>query len=107
MTQKVMGVRIPPSALMVKEHGEQAHRLTPQVIKAKLEGFFDGKEEEIEDEISQVEMWSTSVRLGRGIIRRKDQEIENLNRLKKEMRHIRLYVLSILKDLHPELKDED
>lgn len=92
---------------MAKEHGEQAHRVTPQVTKAKLEGFFDGKKEEIEVEISKVEKWSTSVRLGPGMIRRKDQEIENLNRLKEELEHIRLYVLSILEDLHPELKDEN
>ena len=70
-------------------------KLTGQEITAKIAGFFDGKLDEIEEEIQEVEKWPTNVRLGPKI-KRKDQEIESLSRVLDELTRVKKCVLGAL-----------
>ena len=70
-------------------------KLTVQEITARIAGFFDGKLDEIDEEIKQVESWPSQVRLGHKI-RRQDQEEDALLRLKDEMERVKKYVLGAL-----------
>lgn len=57
----------------------------------RFDGFFDGKIDEIEEEILEVNKWPQNIKLG-NTIRRRDQEIEWLNRLKDEMHRAQAYI---------------
>lgn len=72
-----------------------ARKIVDQETVAKITGFFDGKEDEIDEEIKQVESWPSQVRLG-SKIRRQDQEKDALLRLKDEMERVKKYVLGAL-----------
>lgn len=62
-------------------------------------GYFDGIIDEIKEEICEVERWPQNIRLG-NTIRRQDQELVWLNRLKEEMQRAQSYInASIKKEL--------
>jgi len=62
-------------------------------LRIHLDGYLDGRIDEIEAEIQLVEDWPQSVRLGK-TIKRKDQELEWLNRLRGVLRTTQAYINS-------------
>lgn len=76
---------------MMKE-GE-GHINPLEALKARLGGYFDGKIDEIGEEIEEVKKWPQAIRLG-SKIKRKDQELLWLFRLKEEMERVQAYVNS-------------
>lgn len=62
-------------------------------LKILFGGYFDGRIDEVDEEIQQVRDWPKSIRLGNKI-KRQDQELEWLNRLKDEMQTARAYINS-------------
>lgn len=62
-------------------------------LNIRLDGYFDGRIDEIDVEIKVVGEWPRSIRLGNKI-KRQDQELEWLNRLKDEMQRARAYINS-------------
>jgi len=74
----------------MRQEGE-GHIAPFERLKIRLDGYFDGRTDEIEEEIRVVKEWPRSIRLG-STIKRQDQELEWLNRLKYEMQRARAYI---------------
>lgn len=69
----------------------ESHINPLEALRARLGGYFDGKIDEIEKEIEEVNQWPQAIRLG-SKIKRKDQELLWLFRLKDEMQSVQAYV---------------
>lgn len=82
---------------MTIEH-EPDNKLTVQEAKARIEGFIDGKTDELAEEIELVRRWPTNIRLG-PVIKRRDQEIASLERTQEELGRVKSYVDGILDKL--------
>ena len=82
---------------MNKEAGGHIDPL--EALRILFSGYFDGRIDEIKEEIRQVEEWTQGVMLG-SQVRRKEQELGWLSRLKREMERAKTYVdSSISKEL--------
>jgi len=74
---------------MVKER--DGHISPLEKLKIRFDGYFDGIINEIEAEILVVGKWPQNIRLGHKV-KRKEQELEWLNRLKDGMQIARAYI---------------
>jgi len=74
-------------------------KLTPETFIAKIEGFFDGKMDELAQEIAEAESWDVQVQIGAKIIR-KDQKIDSLLKIEEELRSFQNYVIARFSELH-------
>lgn len=73
----------------------RGHISLPDELKIRFDGYFDGRIDEIEEEIEEVKKWPRTIKLGK-IIRRQDQELRWLNRLKDEMQKAQAYINSFI-----------
>ncbi len=71
----------------------EGHIVPFERLKIRLDGYFDGRIDEIDVEIQVVKDWPDSIQLGNKV-KRQDQELEWLNRLKVEMQRARAYINS-------------
>jgi len=77
--------------LMTKEG--KGHINSLEQLNVRFSGYFDGRIDEIKEEIRQVKQWPQSVNLGTKI-RRQDQELDWLKRLIEEMQKAQTYIKS-------------
>lgn len=77
---------------------EQDHMPRLSEARAKIEGFASGKIDEIEVEMEEVHGWSGNVKLG-STVKRKDQELMSLVKLKEEIERFRDFVVRNLDEV--------
>ncbi|OGE09288.1 hypothetical protein A3A60_04140 [Candidatus Curtissbacteria bacterium RIFCSPLOWO2_01_FULL_42_26] len=71
----------------------KGHINSLEQLNVRFSGYFDGRIDEIKEEIRQVKQWPQSVNLGTKI-RRQDQELDWLKRLIEEMQKAQTYIKS-------------
>ena len=71
----------------------KGHINSLEQLNVRFSGYFDGRIDEIKEEIRQVKQWPQSVNLGTKI-RRQDQELDLLKRLIEEMQKAQTYIKS-------------
>lgn len=73
----------------------------PEVLGAEIRAYTRGKMEQIDTEIADVQTWTMSVDVA--TLRRKDQQLDSLNTLKRELGQFRNFMLELLgQSLRPE-----
>lgn len=66
-------------------------RVSIEVALGTINGYFDGKLDEIGLEIEEVAKWTRSIKLG-SRIERKDQKLAHLEDLKKHLEHAKAFI---------------
>ena len=89
---------------MERSHNNQ--QLTLEEAIQRVEGYFEGKSGELDQEIASFQKLGEGVRIEAGKIIRPELSIEALQRVKAEMNETRTYFLSILKRLPPNSKEK-
>ena len=69
-----------------------------EAVVNKIDGFYDGKISEIDDEIIEVSAWTRDVKLGTDVIRKK-QALAALEKLRRETHGSKDHVVSALSQL--------